>query len=174
TVETRIGGNPKGTFKTAPVPEGLNWDFWLGQTPKVEYVAQRCHYEFRWWYDYSGGKMTDWGAHHNDIAQWGLGMDDSGPIAVHAGRCTPPADQPNSYNCHPTFEAIYTYGNGANGAGGTQLVCRDGPPEGFPVRNAKDQVESNGILFEGEDGKWIFVNRSFIRGSNEALIKEPL
>src|SRR5262245_49623215 len=47
-VECRIGTNPTGTFKTAKVPEGLDWDFWLGQCPMVEYVPQRCHYEFRW------------------------------------------------------------------------------------------------------------------------------
>ena len=81
----RIGDNPiGGPFPTATVPEGLDWDFWLGPTPDVDYVKERCHYEFRWWYEYSGGKMTDWGAHHNDIAQWGLGMDDSGPVAVEA------------------------------------------------------------------------------------------
>src|SRR5262249_19849096 len=86
-VETRIGGidpNHVGPFKTAAVPPGLDWEFWLGPAPKVEYIPERCHYEFRWWYDYSGGKMTDWGAHHNDIAQWGLGMDDSGPVEVEA------------------------------------------------------------------------------------------
>jgi predicted dehydrogenase len=152
-VETRIGSNPTGTFKTAPVPSGLDWDFWLGQTPQVEYVPQRCHYEFRWWYEYSGGKMTDWGAHHNDIAQWGLGMDGNGPIRVEAtGEA--PFRVPNSYNCHPHFTVRYTY------ASGTTLVCMS---EG-----------ENGIHFEGEDGKWIFVSRSTIQASDKKLIDEPL
>ena len=63
TVEARIGDNPiGGPFKTSPVPEGLDWDFWKGPTADVPYVKERCHYEFRWWYEYSGGKLTDWGA----------------------------------------------------------------------------------------------------------------
>jgi predicted dehydrogenase len=152
-VETRIGNNPTGTFKPAPVPEGLDWDFWLGQAPKVEYVPQRCHYEFRWWYEYSGGKMTDWGAHHNDIAQWGLGMDSSGPVAVEA-TADEPAKAPNSYNCHPNFKVTYTYANGAN------LVCTAGG--------------ENGIHFEGEGGKWIFVSRGAIGASDKKLLEEPL
>jgi predicted dehydrogenase len=153
-IETRIGANPSdGPFPVVPVPEGLSWDFWLGPTPKVDYVERRCHYEFRWWYEYSGGKMTDWGAHHNDIAQWGLGMDESGPIEVEA-KGTEPNKQPNSYNCHPHFEVTYTYANG------TKLVCMsDG---------------ENGIKFEGEDGKWIFVDRGHIRASDPQLLKEPL
>jgi predicted dehydrogenase len=68
-----------GPFPKAAPPEGLNWDMWLGQTPKVDYIKERCHYEFRWWYEYSGGKLTDWGAHHVDIAQWAIGMERSGP-----------------------------------------------------------------------------------------------
>jgi len=152
-VETRIGGNPKGTFKTAPVPEGLDWDMWLGQTPKVEYVPERCHYEFRWWYEYSGGKMTDWGAHHNDIAQWALGMDESGPVAVQA-EGEKPSDLPNSYNTHPRFKVTYTYPTG------TILECMsDG---------------ENGVHFTGEDGQWIFVSRGKISASDDKLIKEPL
>jgi len=152
-VETRIGGNPKGTFKPAPVPEGLDWDFWLGQTPKVEYVPQRCHYEFRWWYEYSGGKMTDWGAHHNDIAQWGLGMDQSGPVGVEASGEEPPQDK-YSYNTHPSFKVVYRYPNGA------ELGCTSGG--------------ENGIHFEGEDGRWIFVSRGTIRASDKKLLDEPL
>jgi len=165
TVETRIGGNPKGTFKVAPVPEGLNWDFWLGPTAKVEYVPQRCHYEFRWWYEYSGGKMTDWGAHHNDIAQWGLGMDKSGPVEVD-GKGEEPSKVPNSYNCHPTFKVTYTYANG------TKLVCADTQLEGSADPRGKGH--DNGILFIGEDGKWIFVNRGEISASDKALIDEKL
>ena len=155
-VATRIGNNPRSpSLPKAPVPEGLNWDFWLGPTPKVDYVElrqgnhtfTRCHYEFRWWYEYSGGKMTDWGAHHNDIAQWGLGMDGGGPTAV-AATGEQPVNLPNSYNCHPNFEVRYTY------PGGTELVCKSGG--------------ENGILFEGEDGRWIFVSRGTIRASDQA------
>ena len=153
TVEARIGDNPqKGPFPTSPVPEGLDWDFWLGQTPMVEYVKDRCHYEFRWWYEYSGGKVTDWGAHHNDIAQWGLGADDSGPVEVES-ECGRPTNEPNSYNCPPDFKITYTYANGV------KLFCQS---EG-----------ENGVRFEGEDG-WIFVSRKEIRASDQKLLDEPL
>ena len=69
------GGDVGGPFmKTAP-PAGLDWNMWLGQAPLVYYIEQRCHNNFRWWYEYSGGKFTDWGAHHVDIAQWAIGED---------------------------------------------------------------------------------------------------
>ncbi|HZT81493.1 MAG TPA: Gfo/Idh/MocA family oxidoreductase [Gemmataceae bacterium] len=154
TVETRIGANPQGgPFPVEKPPKELDWDFWLGPTPKVDYVARRCHYEFRWWYEYSGGKMTDWGAHHNDIAQWGLGMDDSGPVAVW-GMGAPPDKRPNCYNCHPIFQARFTYANGA------ELVCTD--------------RGENGVRFEGEKGQWIFVSRGRIAASDRKLLEEPL
>ena len=54
-------------------PPTFDWDVWLGQASKVDYHEKRCHYEFRWWYEYSGGKFTDWGAHHVDIATWAIG-----------------------------------------------------------------------------------------------------
>jgi predicted dehydrogenase len=185
-VETRVGGNPTSPpLPEVPVPEGLDWDFWLGPAPKVAYIEKkegdhvytRCHYEFRWWYDYSGGKMTDWGAHHNDIAQWGLGMDDSGPVAIEAEGTAPPKE-PNRYNCHPTFTVTYTYATGA------RLVCANAqlpdavdPKES--VRKEKDGKErkekhDNGVLFVGDSGKWIFVKRGFITASDPKLLSEPL
>jgi predicted dehydrogenase len=190
-VETRIGGNPTSPpLPETPVPEGLDWDFWLGPAPKVAYIEKkegkqvytRCHYEFRWWYEYSGGKMTDWGAHHNDIAQWGLGMDASGPSAVEAEGAEP-AKETNRYNCHPTFKVTYTYGDYTT-AGSAKLVCAhtqlaDAVDPRETVIKGRDGKErkvrhDNGILFVGQDGKWIFVNREIITASDEKLIKEPL
>jgi predicted dehydrogenase len=172
-VETRIGANPTSPeLPKVDPPKELDWDFWLGPTPEVDYVElkkdghtfTRCHYEFRWWYDYSGGKMTDWGAHHNDIAQWGLGMDGDGPLAVKAEGQQP--EKGNRYNCHPTFRVTYTYANGA------ELVCTD-----TQLKSAADPFRpehKNGILFLGEDGDWIFVSRGTIKASKEKLLAEPL
>jgi predicted dehydrogenase len=153
TVEARIGDNPiGGPFKESDVPEGLDWDFWQGPTADVPYVKERCHYEFRWWYEYSGGKLTDWGAHHNDIAQWGLGTDETGPIAVTASG-TPPSKKPNSYNCHPHFAVTYNYASGAR-----LVTTSDG---------------ENGNRFIGDNG-WIFVSRERIGANDKKLIDEPL
>ncbi|HMX27541.1 MAG TPA: Gfo/Idh/MocA family oxidoreductase [Blastocatellia bacterium] len=69
-----------GTSKECP--KDLNWDMWLGSAPYVPYDPFRCHYHFRWFWDYSGGQMTNWGAHNLDIARWALGA--KGPLAVSA------------------------------------------------------------------------------------------
>lgn len=84
-IEVEIPPNNKfcePTWEPMPVPEGFDYDFWLGPAPQVPYHVQRCHYEFRFLLDYSGGQVTNFGAHHLDIVQWALGMDDSGPIKV--------------------------------------------------------------------------------------------
>src|ERR1035438_9206465 len=58
-----------------PVPEGFNCEMWLGPAPEAPYAPARCHVNFRWILDYSGGQITDWGGHHPDIAQWGMGTE---------------------------------------------------------------------------------------------------
>lgn len=63
-------------------PPTLNWDLWLGPAPKVPFDPFRCLYHFRWFWNYSGGQMTNWGAHNLDIARWAL--DEVGPQAVTA------------------------------------------------------------------------------------------
>ena len=166
-IEINSGGNrTSGPLPQVPVPDGLDWDFWLGPTPRVPYFYKNggqavpltnCHYEFRWWYQFSGGRMTDWGAHMVDIAQWALGRDGSGPVAVSA-RGTPPAREPNAYSCHPDYEITYTYGDG------TTMIARG--------KNADRSDRSIKIL--GENGKWIFVVRNKIEASEKRLLDEPL
>jgi predicted dehydrogenase len=162
TVETRIGQNPrKGPFATKPVPDGLDWDFWTGPTPETEYVPERCHNTFRWWVEYSGGKLTDWGAHHNDIAQWGLGTDDTGPVRIQAEAIGTPVLEPNSYNHPPDFKVTYTYAKGVNPVcDGAQVICTG--------------AGENGVKFIGADGAWIFVSRGRIGASDPKLLAEPL
>jgi predicted dehydrogenase len=85
------GPSGPSRFKPEPVPQGLDWDLYLGPAPWQPY-NKSIHPGRGWMYvrDLGGGGMTDWGAHHFDIAQWGLGMDDSGPVEVfppgHLGR----------------------------------------------------------------------------------------
>ncbi|MGH7129797.1 MAG: Gfo/Idh/MocA family protein, partial [Planctomycetaceae bacterium] len=141
-----------GPFSVKPVPPHLNWDLWQGQTPDVPYIEERCHYTFRWWYEYSGGQMTDWGAHHLDIAQWGSGAQHSGPVEID-GRATFP-DVPNGYNVATRFECRYRYANGV------ELLVKD--------------HGQKGVLFEGTRTR-VFVNRGQIAGRPvEELEDNPL
>ena len=55
-------------------PAAVDYDLWLGPAPKRPFNKNRFHFNFRWYYDYSGGLMTDWGAHMIDIANWGMGV----------------------------------------------------------------------------------------------------
>ncbi len=76
--------NPGYTMSEAPmpVPNGFHYDLWLGPAPWAPYTHKRCHWTFRWNYDYSGGQMTDWGAHFIDMAHWGMGADYTGPVEI--------------------------------------------------------------------------------------------
>jgi predicted dehydrogenase len=158
-------GRRGGPFPTQPVPEGLDWDTWLGQAPKVDYVRERCHGSFRYWWDYSGGTMTDWGAHHNDIALWGLGLDRSGPVEI-AGK--PLVDMiPGGFTAASEYDVLYTYENGVTHA--CRSTAGDNPSGGVVARDA----QRHGVRFEGADG-WIWVTRGNIQASAPELLAEPL
>lgn len=86
SVEVGLGG-PAGDnvpFVEMPVPDGFDYDFWLGPAPDAPYTEKRCHYTFRNIKDYAYGLVTDWGAHHCDTAQWGMGTDHTGPVNVES------------------------------------------------------------------------------------------
>jgi predicted dehydrogenase len=141
-----VGGGP---FELRKVPLNFNWELWQGQTPEVPYLAERTHYTFRWWYEYSGGQMTDWGAHHLDIAQWAI---DSLPVEVHGQARFPAVER--GFNVATDFQARYLYKNGV------ELTVSD--------------TGRNGILFTGDQGR-IFVNRGSLQGKPvEELAARPL
>ena len=133
-VTCAIGGSPEsGPLQTAEVPKHLNWDLWQGQAPAKDYIPRRCHYEFRWWYEYSGGKLTDWGAHHVDIAQWAIGMDHGGPTLVEPLEVEHPVPlkkgmptRANEYNCATKFKIRCTFPNGVE-----MLIRNDAKDLGF-------------------------------------------
>lgn len=170
-----IGSGPtSGELPKAEVPKDLNWNMWLGQAPMVEYVQEqvepgkkkypqsRTHYEFRWWYEYSGGKMTDWGAHHVDIAMWALGHDATGPTSVEGTSTHPvPFEKgmptvTNRYNVATNFNVQCKF------ADGTEIVIRD---------ECKDLGFDNGILLQGTEGD-IFVSRGKLEGKAVDELKE--
>ena len=173
TVTVAIGGGPSsGSIPVVDVPAGLNWDMWLGQAPMTEYRFKdtgskygnsRCHYEFRWWYEYSGGKMTDWGAHHVDIAAWAFNLENTGPVKVEPVMAKHPVPfengrptDPTQYNAATEFHVTATFKNNAV----------------LHIRNdAKDLGFDNGLMLEGTDGR-IFVNRGKLTGAAVDSMKD--
>ena len=135
-------------------PSELNYDLWLGPAPQRPYNVNRVHYNFRFFWDYSGGQMTNFGAHHIDIAQWGLGMDESGPLSAE-GVATYPDDK-RLCEVTETCRIVLTYANGVHVVVGQQQ--KDIP---------------GGVTFVGEKGR-IFVDRSKITASDPDILTTDL
>lgn len=155
------------------VPDGLDWDFWLGPAPKVPYRAlpemrkgygggvplySNCHYSFRNWHEYSGGKLTDWGAHHVDIACWALGASDTGPSKIVPVEYTLPVEYKDGY---PLADDQYNVA--------THFTIRAEMPGEVELLITSEG--DNGILFEGTEGRF-FVNRGKIAGKPVDELKE--
>ena len=118
-----IRSNAKKIFGPEPVPEGFDYDLWLGPAPWAPYTFNRCHWNFRWNLDYSGGNVTDWGAHMIDMAHWGMGCDTTGPVEVEGRGTFPP--QTDLWNAATEFEFTCTY------ADGVKMIVRSGGPNRF-------------------------------------------
>lgn len=149
-----LNTGPKGgPFETTDVPDNLDWDFFLGQAPYVDYCRQRAAGTFRYWYEYSGGQFTDWGAHHIDCALWAVDQlgEGLGPVeytaldVAHASELDakgmPKVD--NYYNTAVKFTISAKFANGV------EMIVQD--------------ASYNGILFEGTEGR-IFVDRGRVTG----------
>ncbi len=131
-----------------PVPEGFDYDFWLGPAPWAPYTQKRCHGNFRWILDYSDGELTDRGCHVGDLAQYGSGMDRSGPVAIE-GRGVFPAEG--------LWNTAYEYEIHARYANGMKLEIAS--------------VEPRGVKFEGDEG-WVFyhVHSGELEASQKSLL----
>jgi len=151
-------GLPKGNVdfgmakQTAvePVPEGFNYDFWLGPAPVAPYCPARCHLHWRWIHDYGAGMLSDWGAHHIDIAHWGAGLDYTAPVEV-----TAKGDAPNEvlFTTPAMFEFTAKYPNGLRIDVSTKL--------------------ENGTRFIGDKG-WVFTTRGHNAAQPASLLKEVI
>lgn len=143
-------GRAHAPITPMPVPKGLDYDLWVGPSAYRPYHKDCVHYNFRFISGYSGGQMLNWGSHHLDIAQWGLGTDRSGPVEI-SGKGDFPADGP--YDNPVTFSVDYRYANGIT------LNCSTANPIG--------------VRWEGTEG-WIAVDRGRISAEPASLLKATL
>ncbi len=131
--------DPPSTYNqpAEPIEPGLDWDRWCGPGPLVAYnpmlSPRGVHDNFPWWrrtWEFGGGSITDWGAHHIDIAQWALGVDGSGPVEIRAPEMWPAAKR------------------------GAQLVYGNGTV----LTHVKGHEHGRGVSFYGSEGE-LHVNR---------------
>ncbi|MHC4681206.1 MAG: Gfo/Idh/MocA family protein, partial [Planctomycetota bacterium] len=133
------------TWAPEPVPEGFDYDLWLGPAPWEPYHTQRCHYQFRFVLEYSGGQMTNWGAHHLDIAQWGNQADNTGPVEIRGEGEFP---KTGLFTTAKKADIEYTYANGV------KMFLKSG---------------GGGTRFEGTEG-WVYVNRGKLEAEPKSLL----
>ena len=134
-----------------PVPEGLDYDMWLGPAPKAPYTKDRVLFNFRWISDYSGGIICDWGAHLFDTAQWANDTERSGPVEVVG---TGSRWEGGLYDTVKDYDVTYRYANGVT------MTCKPGNPS---------------IKFIGSDG-WVGNNgwRAELEASNKEILESVI
>jgi len=124
TIRVKLPSGPPrpGDPTPQPVPEGFDYDMWLGPAPVAPYTKDRCHYHFRWIRDYSGGQLSDWGTHLLDTAQWANDTEHTGPIEVEGtGICY----KDGLYDTAHTYHVEYKYANGVEmivDSGGVEMM----------------------------------------------------
>ena len=144
-------GGGGGNNPIQPVPEGLDWDFWLGPAPWVPYRGV-SHWNWRWIMDYSGGQLTDWAGHHIDIAHWGLGLDRTGPIEIE-GKGVYPKD--GMYDAPTEYKFTCKYANG------------------IVMTVANNKQIPQGTKWYGEKG-WIYVRRGKLEAEPKSILDEVI
>ncbi|MBX3424909.1 MAG: Gfo/Idh/MocA family oxidoreductase [Pirellulales bacterium] len=147
-LERGNAGRGNEEFTEQPPPPHLDYDMWQGQAPEAPYCPARVHNTYRWNLAYSGGRLTDWGAHLIDLAQWASGRQLSGPVAVEGTGVFPPRDA--VWNTATDFDLHYRYADGL-----TMHVWGEVP----------------GIKFEGTEG-WIMFRgwRQPLRASDPKIL----
>jgi predicted dehydrogenase len=148
------GNKGIGTPPVMEVPSELDWEMWLGPALKVPYRGV-SHWDWRWILDYSGGQLTDWAGHHIDIANWGAGLEHTGPAEI-AGRGVYPVD--GIFNVPVEYDFLCKYANGIE----------------MRVANASRLPLGMGTTWHGDLG-WIHVDRGdVISASDPAILKEVI
>jgi predicted dehydrogenase len=147
-------GLPNGSRdKMAPpstdIPEGLDWDMWVGPAPEVPFRGV-YHWNWRWIMDYSGGQLTDWAGHHIDIALWGTDLEHTGPVEIEGKGNYP---RKGIYNTPVEYDIMNTFENG--------LKMR--------VANSNKLKHGGGATFFGTEG-WINVDRGKLVASDPKLL----
>jgi len=148
------GGHKAGQPESQPIPEGVDWEMWLGPAPKVPYRGI-MHGNWRWMLDYSGGQLTDWAGHHIDIAHWGLDLERTGPVEIEGVGVY---NEDDMFNVPIAYDIHYKYANGIemNVANKSKFIELRKGKKGWEREN--DNQIGMGAVWYGEQG-WIQVMR---------------
>ncbi len=145
-------GGGGGSTEAKPVPDGLDWQWWLGPAPWRPYQGFGPHWNWRWIFDYSGGQLTDWCGHHVDIAHWGMGYDYTGPVEIEGKGVYPKEglyDAPTEYN----FTCKYK--------------------TGVEINVTNNKINAQGTKWIGDKG-WVYVKRGRIDAEPKSLLQEKI
>ena len=153
----------------APLPADFDYEMWLGPAEQIDYRPALLPLNWRHNFNFSGGMITDFGAHHIDIAQWGMNTDDTGPVELR--NISGKLDLNALYNTATEFSFECVYANG--------VVMHVASPEHKLMpeveadhKDPKKPFDHVGVFFEGEGGKWIYVNRGKITASDPEILRD--